>query len=222
MQADAGNFTASFQGYLARSDQACCNCRRRWGSPPRRPPAEAVVVVHLRPLLPLLRPRLLLPCQTALLWIPPGTPFDLLSTVAKTAPITLSVEPSETTRQHAEYLKVNQALRRTNIGDDNSRRGGYTAYLLRFPVSILPGAKRFVVTGPDQPAGESRNRRQSSARLVLWFRIADLIAVTEPWIMKNWELPVASAPCPRWRRREELSSGLPRIAEFSALCSTHR
>lgn len=73
--------------------------------------------------------------------------FDVLTTILGSAQIKdttakgLSLEPTESLRQNSTYLRVNQGLRRLNTGDDNSQAPGYGLYLLRVPVSIMPGRK---------------------------------------------------------------------------------
>lgn len=53
----------------------------------------------------------------------------------------VAIEPTQSLRQNSNYIKVNQGLRRLNTGDDNSQSAGNALYLLRIPVSVLPGRK---------------------------------------------------------------------------------
>lgn len=55
----------------------------------------------------------------------------------------VAIEPTESLRQNSNYIKVNQGLRRLNTGDDNSQSAGNALYLLRIPVSVLPGRKTY-------------------------------------------------------------------------------
>ncbi|HLC41834.1 MAG TPA: hypothetical protein VJO34_09445, partial [Methylomirabilota bacterium] len=50
------------------------------------------------------------------------------------------LEPNEGLRQEQSYIGVNQALRRINAGDDVGQLPGYAVYLLRFPISVMPGS----------------------------------------------------------------------------------
>jgi hypothetical protein len=74
-----------------------------------------------------------------------GQVFDVLNQALSnpnTAPTAkFSLEPTESLQQNSTYLKVNQGLRRINSGADTAQAAGYGLYLLRVPVSILPGRK---------------------------------------------------------------------------------
>ncbi len=74
-----------------------------------------------------------------------GQVFDVLnqslSNPTATPTAKFSLEPTESLQQNSTYLKVNQGLRRINSGADTAQAAGYGLYLLRVPVSILPGRK---------------------------------------------------------------------------------
>jgi hypothetical protein len=53
----------------------------------------------------------------------------------------LSLEPTEHVLQMDRYLRLVNELRRINEGDDTADSPGYAMYLVRIPVSILPGKK---------------------------------------------------------------------------------
>jgi uncharacterized membrane protein YgcG len=178
MREDAADFKATMQGYVARADQAAAQAEFSMGlaaaneegsSTAVEPPAEKFIN-------------------------PPGTPFNLVPSSG----VTLSLEPTEETREHSVFLKVNQALRRTNLGDDNSRQPGYTSYVLRFPVSVIPGRQTY------QGCAAVVNLR---ARLVLGeshlhdtfprLAISDFAAVITPWLSANWGVRDVSPEKPR-------------------------
>jgi hypothetical protein len=56
-------------------------------------------------------------------------------------PIPLGLEPTVTLDEKADYITHLHRLRRINLGDDNADSAGYGLYLMRVPVSILPGDK---------------------------------------------------------------------------------
>ena len=106
----------------------------------------------------------------------------------------LSIEPTEKVRQHAAYLQVVQALRRRNMGDDNSRAAGYGLFLFRVPVSVLPGRSTdhgysAVVNMRAQVRVNDAHLRYTLPRLA----IADLVDALAPWMMANWKQPTVDA-----------------------------
>jgi hypothetical protein len=75
----------------------------------------------------------------------PQTPLlmpDALTSLALAnadAPQGLGLEPTIALDERSRYLYHLQQLRRINIGDDRSDMPGYGLYLVRVPVSVLPG-----------------------------------------------------------------------------------
>ncbi|MEX2112141.1 MAG: hypothetical protein WD845_03095, partial [Pirellulales bacterium] len=175
MRVDAEDFEATMQGYIARADQASLQAEFSMGlAASNAAEANNTTVVEAPP--------------TSFAPVP-GTPFEMLP--KDFDKFKLSLEPTEQTREHSVFLKVNQALRRTNLGDDNSRQPGYTSYVLRFPVSVIPGRDTF------QGCAAVVNLR---ARIVLgenhlhdtFPRLAasDAAAKVAQWVLVNWDKPV--------------------------------
>ena len=105
-----------------------------------------------------------------------------------------SVEPTELERQHSTYVKVNQALRQLNMGDDNSRMAGYGLYKFRIPVSVLPGRRTqrghsAVVTLRAQLDIDANHLSNTFPRLI----IADLVDNVTPIIESRWDTDFSSA-----------------------------
>jgi len=178
MRVDAANFQAGMQGYLARSDQAGLQAQLAIGN--STPTNNSVVS----------RDTIAVPVDVNLM-APPGTPFNTLPSSG----VTLSLEPTEQTREHSVFLKVNQALRRTNLGDDNSRQPGYTSYVVRFPVSVLPGRETYkgcaaVITIRARLALEQNHLHDTFPRLA----ISDFAARTAPWLVRNWDADTSKVP----------------------------
>jgi hypothetical protein len=142
-----GDFKDTIQGYLARSDQADLqsmtamgvNLGPSTGTPPTPFSAfntnnSANTAVTPAPL-----------STTSTSQAPQGQVFDVLnqalSNTNASPSAKFSLEPTESLRQNSTYLKVNQGLRRVNSGADSAQAAGYGLYLLRVPVSILPGRR---------------------------------------------------------------------------------
>ena len=53
----------------------------------------------------------------------------------------LGIEPNVLLDERSDFLYHLQQLRRNNVGDDKADMPGYSLYLVRMPVSILPGDK---------------------------------------------------------------------------------
>ncbi len=84
-----------------------------------------------------------------------GDPSSLLSDIAnrldklqagvaqlpKNIASDIRLEPTLQLDEHARYLYHLQELRRINVGDDLTDLPGYGLYLIRMPVSLLPGAE---------------------------------------------------------------------------------
>ncbi len=189
MRVDAANFQAGMQGYVARSDQATLQAQLSMGIAAANATAANNTTVVAPP--------------DATLVDPPGTPFNMLPSGG----VTLSLEPTEMTREHSVFMKVNQALRRTNLGDDNSRQPGYTSYVVRFPVSVLPGRHTYkgcaaVVNIRARLALDDSHLRDTFPRLA----VSDLVAAMVPCIDESWESIKRSADL-----EETLKSGKHRI-----------
>lgn len=142
-----GDFKDTIQGYLARSDQADLqsmtsmglNLGPSTGTPPtpfstfnsNNSANTAVTPVGVS--------------TTSSGQAPGGQVFDVLnqalSNTNATPAAKFSLEPTESLQQNSTYLKVNQGLRRINSGADSAQAAGYGLYLLRVPVSILPGRR---------------------------------------------------------------------------------
>ena len=117
--------------------------------------------------------------------------FDVLKAAVAAVPSAakkpIGVEPTELQRQRATFVQVSQALRRRNMGDDNTRAAGYGLYLFRVPVSILPGRETHeghsaVVTLRAQLHVNDATLRYTVPKLV----IADLVETLTPVILADW------------------------------------
>jgi hypothetical protein len=118
-----------------------------------------------------------------------------LTAVKPTATGGIGLEPTEKERQHSTYVKVNQALRQLNMGDDNSRMAGYGLYKLRIPVSVLPGCKTHkgysaVVTLRAQLEIDANHLRYTFPKLA----VADLVDTLVPVLEANWQSGIAPPP----------------------------
>ncbi|MBX3412684.1 MAG: hypothetical protein KF708_08350 [Pirellulales bacterium] len=119
---------------------------------------------------------------------------DLYSLLTKSAAtsgvgeLKVGVEPTEFERQFGTYLSVNHALRRRNMGDDNSRMPGYGLFLFRVPVSVLPGRETYrghsaVVTLRAQLQLEATHLRKTFPKLA----IADAVDALAPVLSAEWD-----------------------------------
>lgn len=179
----------TLQAYLARSDQAEFSATHALGSAlgGASVPETKVEAIELTDV----------------------TPFSQIANSKGRAPAdgTLGIEPTESERQHSTYVLVNQALRRRNMGDDNSQMAGYGMYKFRIPVSVLPGRETSrnhaaVVTLRAQLIVDESNLRNTIPRLV----VADLVDVLTTPILADWNkkldteteaaLPPISSPDP--------------------------
>jgi hypothetical protein len=174
LAASVNTFSETLSAYIARSDQmelhsATTLAQGLGGAPPPSSPAQATQVdISTAPL------------------------FGLIGEAAAKAPPKqkggIGVEPTELERQRATFIAVNQALRRRNMGDDNSRAAGYGLYLFRVPVSVLPGRETYeghsaVVTMRAQLSVDEAHLRHTFPRLV----VADLAEELAPLIAQRWE-----------------------------------
>lgn len=159
----------TLQAYLARSDQAEFSATHALGSAlgGASVPETKVEAIELTDV----------------------TPFSQIANSKGRAPAdgTLGIEPTESERQHSTYVLVNQALRRRNMGDDNSQMAGYGMYKFRIPVSVLPGRETSrnhaaVVTLRAQLIVDESNLRNTIPRLV----VADLVDVLTTPILADW------------------------------------
>lgn len=112
-------------------------------------------------------------------------------------PTPFALEPNELERQHSVYVQMNQALRRTNMGDDNSRAAGNALYLMRFPVSVLPGRETYegysaVITLQAHLAIDANHLRYTFPRLVA----ADAVDGVLPIIKLYWHHKEIPPPIP--------------------------
>jgi uncharacterized membrane protein YgcG len=184
MREDAIDFKENMQGYVARADQASLQAEFALGlAASNATEANNSAAVEAPG-----------PATTTTTFAEaPGKPFEFLDKdVGKFA---LSLEPTEHTREHSVFLKVNQSLRRTNLGDDNSRQPGYTSYVLRFPVSVIPGRNTYqgcaavVNLRARIVLGES-HLHDTFPRLVA-SEAADKIA---GWLLVNWDSKKLQTP----------------------------
>ena len=142
-----GDFKDTIQGYIARSDQADLQSMTSLGlnlgpstsgipTPFSTYAASGAANGSATPTAV---------TTTASAGAPQGQVFDVLNQALSNpnaAPAAkFSLEPTESLRQNSTYLKVNQGLRRINSGADTAQAAGYGLYLLRVPVSILPGRR---------------------------------------------------------------------------------
>ncbi len=179
----------TLQAYLARSDQAEFSATHALGSAlgGASVPETKVEAIELTEV----------------------TPFSQIANSKGRAPADgiLGIEPTESERQHSTYVLVNQALRRRNMGDDNSQMAGYGMYKFRIPVSVLPGRETSrnhaaVVTLRAQLIVDESNLRNTIPRLV----VADLVDILTTPILADWNkrpdaeteaaLPPISSPNP--------------------------
>ncbi len=165
-------FKDSLQAYLARSDQAELTATQALGAALGD---ASVPTVQAQPKD-----------------FPDESPFSLIASSSGQAAAAgkFGIEPTESERQHSTYVLVNQALRRRNMGDDNSQMAGYGMYKFRIPVSVLPGRETSqnhaaVVTLRAQLIVDESNLRTTIPRLV----VADLVdGLTEP-VLADWNKP---------------------------------
>ena len=71
----------------------------------------------------------------------PSSPFPLISTTSRqaTGQPGVGIEPTIQLDEQANYINHLHQLRRVNGGDDLTDMAGYGLYLLRLPVSLVPG-----------------------------------------------------------------------------------
>jgi hypothetical protein len=116
-------------------------------------------------------------------------PFELLSALksAGTTEGKLQLEQTEKLRQEATYVYVNQALRRKNVGGDNTRQAGYGLYLFRMPISVLPGSE---TTSGYAAVAHLRARMVVTPADVKYtlprMAVADLVDQASDYVTKNW------------------------------------
>jgi hypothetical protein len=99
----------------------------------------------------------------------------------------IGLEPTIVLDEHSRYLLHLQQLRRVNTGDDKAEMPGYGLYLLRMPVSLLPGPDSFKGKGasvtvqashqlpPDLLPGTFRDFVTNDLAAVLAPVIADIL-----------------------------------------------
>jgi hypothetical protein len=113
------------------------------------PPAAPINLIGAGASNPLPGPSPLLPSQTPVFGYTgttnPTIPVFLDPTRVSTSDTTqpIALEPTIVLDEQSRYLYHLQQLRRINTGDDTADMPGYGLYLLRLPVSLLPGAKTF-------------------------------------------------------------------------------
>ena len=142
-----GDFKDTIQGYIARSDQADLQSMTAMGlnlgPSTGTPPTPFSTFTSSNASNTSATPVPLSTTSTAA--APQGQVFDVLNQALSNANASptakFSLEPTESLRQNSTYLKVNQGLRRINSGADSAQAAGYGLYLLRVPVSILPGRR---------------------------------------------------------------------------------
>jgi hypothetical protein len=170
MAGTVGKFEANLQAYLARSDQAELSATQSLaqGLGGTAPPSVTASAIDIKDI----------------------EPFSLIAKSLSQAPAAakgLSIEPTESERQHSTYVLVNQALRRRNMGDDNSRAAGYGLYKFRIPVSVLPGRETNqnhagLVTLRAQLQVDEAHLRYTFPKLV----IADIVDTLAEPILTDW------------------------------------
>ena len=118
-----------------------------------------------------------------------ASPFALLTTLGDRKPTgKFAIEPTERERQHATYVALNQAIRRRNMGGDNTRKAGYGLYMFRIPVSIIPGEE----TNEGYSAVASLRAKMIATKADVKYAlprmaIADLVEATTQTIYDNWD-----------------------------------
>ncbi|MFO0821085.1 MAG: hypothetical protein U1A77_24280 [Pirellulales bacterium] len=170
-------FDETVQALLARSDQAelQASASMAQGLGGEKPPAAP---------------------SATLIDIKSDKAFEPLTTLfGKPTRPTIGLEPTELTRQHSTFIHVNQALRRRNSGDDNSRTAGYGLYKFRIPVSVLPGRETSegwcgVVNLRARLEVDSANLKHTFPKLV----VADVVESLAPLIEADWHKPVTPNP----------------------------
>jgi hypothetical protein len=142
-----GDFKDTIQGYIARSDQADLQSMTSLGltMAPSTGAAPTPFSTYAASGAANGAATPVAISTTSAAAAPQGQVFDVLNQALSNPNATpsakFSLEPTESLRQNSTYLKVNQGLRRINSGADTAQAAGYGLYLLRVPVSILPGRK---------------------------------------------------------------------------------
>jgi hypothetical protein len=152
MAAELGNFHATLQGSLSRSDQAffvnalALGAAASSNAATVRPPGRVVVANSTNSNA--VAPTTLTPPAAEI----PADAFDAFAKISRTPvrqPLALgfgtnasiSLEPTVYLNQKARYLNHLNELRRINEGDDTADSPGYSLNLIRVPVSVLPGKR---------------------------------------------------------------------------------
>ena len=153
MEGQVGNFEIILNGYQRRADLAAyqCNVRRCLGRPPDLEQQERLHDddFHPRSVPPSLRlwacwgrtassPTPIRCSGTMSPLLMPST-LTALALANKGAVTRIGIEPTVLLDERSNFLNHLQQLRRNNAGDDRSDMPGYGLYLVRMPVSILPG-----------------------------------------------------------------------------------
>jgi hypothetical protein len=226
-----GDFKDTIQGYLARSDQADLqsmtsmglNLGPSTGAPPtpfstfnsnnsNNSANSAVTPVSIP--------------TTSSLQAPQGQVFDVLnqalSNTNASPTAKFSLEPTESLRQNSTYLKVNQGLRRINSGADSAQAAGYGLYLLRVPVSILPGRRTRqgysgVVTMRAQMVIDPDHLRVTFPKLVFGDLADQLLRIFEDhWRDDNLPNDTSNATCtPTSKMRPPRLNGMMRSSSLT-------
>jgi hypothetical protein len=223
-----GDFKDTIQGYLARSDQADLqsmtamglNLGPSTGAPPTPFSSftsnnSANTAVSPAPL-----------STTSTSQAPQGQVFDVLNQALSNSNASpsakFSLEPTESLRQNSTYLKVNQGLRRINSGADSAQAAGYGLYLLRVPVSILPGRRTRqgysgVVTMRAQMVIDPDHLRVTFPKLVFGDLADQLLRIFEDhWREDNLPNDTSNATCtPTSKMRPPRLNGMMRSATLT-------
>jgi len=223
-----GDFKDTIQGYLARSDQADLqsmtamglNLGPSTGAPPTPFSSftsnnSANTAVSPAPL-----------STTSTSQAPQGQVFDVLNQALSNSNASpsakFSLEPTESLRQNSTYLKVNQGLRRINSGADSAQAAGYGLYLLRVPVSILPGRRTRqgfsgVVTMRAQMVIDPDHLRVTFPKLVFGDLADQLLRIFEDhWRDDNLPNDTSNASCtPTSKMRPPRLNGMMRSSTLT-------
>jgi hypothetical protein len=185
LAASVQHFDKTVQAYIARSDQADLQASFAMGQGlGTATPPGATAAVTATPIA-LTTPDLFGALKTAVQGAPAATETST----------GVGLEPTEVERQRSTFIKVNQALRRKNIGDDNSRGAGYGLYLFRIPVSVIPGRETFeghsaVLTLRAQLAIDPEHLRNTFPKLM----IAEVVEDLTPLLQRRWTRQPAKIP----------------------------
>ena len=223
-----GDFKDTIQGYLARSDQADLQSMTAMGlnlgpSTGALPTPfssftsnnSANTAVSPAPL-----------STTSTSQAPQGQVFDVLNQALSNSNASpsakFSLEPTESLRQNSTYLKVNQGLRRINSGADSAQAAGYGLYLLRVPVSILPGRRTRqgysgVVTMRAQMVIDPDHLRVTFPKLVFGDLADQLLRIFEDhWRDDNLPNDTSNANCtPTSKMRPPRLNGMMRSSSLT-------